>query len=236
MWSVKKAAKTFLILLIAAYALKLLGGRVILYWQYWGDYAEQHSSYRAQLSKCIEDDETWHKFPRECERARTALDTQSPWMSSMAKTLSETHSCVEYPCTDILHDILQKTWVGVISLSILLLIFFFYAFSFVRNALTFRTEYVVRDKKKDDDVDMFLSPATTREDVNLLEQHRNPSGWVPQNRRGPLTSNWYKNKCELPQSLDGGQRLLAEAPLNDEYHHQQHQQQQQQQYWYDRDR
>ncbi len=226
MWSVKKVAKKFLILLIAAYALKLLSGRVILYWKYWGNHAEQYSSYRAQLEVC-RPDEVYHKIPGVCERAKFAVETQSPWMSALADTLSETHSCVEYPCTDILHDILQKTWVGAISLSIFLLIFFFYAFTSIRNAVSLKSKYA-RDKKRDNDVDLMLaSPAPvgllagSSAPVDLLEGYgnqryaSNTSPWSGQTQGYTLPKPGYSGHQHVTNRNPHPLPLLASQPTLD---------------------
>lgn len=214
MWSVKKVAKKFLILLIAAYALKLLSGRVILYWKYWGNHAEEYSSHTAQLEVCRSDD-IYHKIPGACQRAKFAVETQSPWMSALADTLSQTHSCVEYPCTDILHDILQKTWVGAISLSIFLLIFFFYVFTSIRNAVSLESKYA-RKKNRDDDVDtMLASPAP----VDLLEGYRSDryvsdaSPWRGQTQGYTLPQPGYSGRQHV--TLRNPLSLLASQPTLD---------------------
>ncbi len=123
------AFKKLLVFLIIAYASKLVIGRVsILYGEYADAYTQQQR-FQDQVTACLNNHDTYHQFHKECQFAK---EKASQWIYYIAvrKLIEETHSCIEFPCTDML-KVVMESWPAIVFASVFAMIAFFYVFSLI---------------------------------------------------------------------------------------------------------
>lgn len=150
-----KSVKTLVLLLIFGYFGKLVIGRVVFFHASYGDVMEVRKSYLKQIDAC-KSDETYHIFTAICTEAKREVN-KSPVVQAFSKTISHTHSCIEYPCSDILKDIMGS-WVATITFSALIFFGVTILLIFVYNRTkAFPITYYPNSKK--DEIVYELSPS-----------------------------------------------------------------------------
>ena len=112
-----RAVRIVVLCLIFGYVGKLVVGRVIDLHSRYGDAQMALHGYLKKINAC-KNDTTYHTFPKECKEAKRESERR-PIVVAFDGTLRSTHSCIEYPCSDILKDFMQS-WVATITLSLLL--------------------------------------------------------------------------------------------------------------------
>lgn len=114
-----RAYKLLLVGLIGVYAGKLVIGRVAVL----GDeYTKAHTAYwehRDQQEDCDGRDATHHKFSDACGKARDGVK-RWPVATALSGLAHETHSCIEFPCTELARDV-AESWSALVGMSVVLL-------------------------------------------------------------------------------------------------------------------
>lgn len=109
--------KLVVLFFIFGYIGKLVLGRAVFMTSSYRSAVDVRKMHMKQLEACNHD-ATYHVFADACIVAKRE---SGKWPIGIAfgETLEHTHSCIEYPCTDILKEAMQS-WVSIIVLSALL--------------------------------------------------------------------------------------------------------------------
>lgn len=122
--------KTVFLCLIFGYIGKLVVGRAMYFNDCYRDAVQIRKTYSEQLEAC-EDDTTYHKFEKACVEAKKE-SVKWPAGVAFTETLKHTHSCIEYPCSEILKDFMQS-WITIIVLAALVFFAILIVFIWVYN-------------------------------------------------------------------------------------------------------
>ena len=155
-----------LMMLVVMYGAKLIGGRLVLLNDaYWESTAAFNKNKR-QSEKCDDDDTTYHTFTRECIYANDFVDGHPyPIVTAIGIVARETHSCVEFPCSDIPKNMLES-WSVTVFVALLLLFAFFFALRYA----SVRIEQTAVNHRIDSD-----RAALTKSDFFPIEARHNPA-------------------------------------------------------------
>ncbi|KKK55733.1 hypothetical protein LCGC14_3071600 [marine sediment metagenome] len=122
--SPKRAFRYLILFIIITYGGKLVLGRLVIYYDAYGDAIKEHEIYSKQDERCLNDHKTHHAFGLECKKAEREIN-RWPFISALGKLGQETHSCIEYPCTEILKSALES-WVAIITIAFFICIIMIY--------------------------------------------------------------------------------------------------------------
>ena len=139
---VLKAVRLVSLFLIFAYVGKLVVGRFIVLFSNYGEALEAQNSYLKQVDACT-NDETYHTFTGSCRKAERESN-KWPFIVAFNHTLKTTHSCIEYPCSDLLKEFMQS-WTAIITLAMLLFFSILFLLIYIYNRTKLRPHF---DKPK----------------------------------------------------------------------------------------
>ena len=122
----QKAYQYVLLGMVVLYGAKLVVGRFVVLYNAYGDARSKYKEHDAQFDQCLEDDRTFHTFGAACKKAERGI-YKWPFITALGTLVQETHSCVDYPCTDLVTSILSS-WVATLCASMMILVLFFYVF------------------------------------------------------------------------------------------------------------
>ncbi len=162
-----KVYKYLLVGIIIFYGIKLFLGRFLLFYTIYVDISQNYREYDIQYSSCFEEkdeikkDATYHTFTKQCELAYKKRG-QSIFLITMKEVIEKTHSCVEYPCTDIL-KLIMESWIFIFFVSIFLLITFFFLFPYINDGWKQKAYIEYQQQQQQSVVDRFLNQNQTWE-------------------------------------------------------------------------
>ena len=169
----KKAYYCLILFIITIYAIKLLAGRVSLYYILYQNASIDHAIHQKQDNKCMADHDTYHIFLTECQFAGKKASFW-PFMIALGGLVEETYSCIEYPCTELIED-LVKSWVAIIFASVFALLGFMQFFSMISNwKQMYEWRELTKNQRRSDYIkDDFVSPQIYTVPLLYGENERN---------------------------------------------------------------
>lgn len=109
--------KRVLSILVGLFVFAIIWGRGSLFWDVWTKEADAARELGVIHIKCLRDHEFLHSAPKVCEKAKDE-HRRWPFVRSIGIVIDSTHSCINYPCSDLLRGVFD-TWAGIIVVAVI---------------------------------------------------------------------------------------------------------------------
>jgi hypothetical protein len=112
-----QALRLLLVGAIMLYSAKLGIGRAIVYYHEYGKASALHALYANRVLVCGPDgpDSTKHAFSDGCAEAEIAVH-RWPALVALGELARQTHSCIEFPCSDVARGLLDS-WTAQLAVA-----------------------------------------------------------------------------------------------------------------------